>query len=525
MKRLIMILCLLSAPLFGATIEVATEGDLQAMHNNPSSNFVLTADITCTTNFADYIIDTPSGSFYGDSHTISDFFCSNDVDRACFVESANAFVMNNITFTNMLIQSGIGAGLFFSIPNATNITVHGIVDGLGTGNLGLLSLGGVSGSSITGSRFIGIVTNGSGYIGGVLGDSRSFSGVFRDCEVIVAVYGAGEVGGFAGSLSAGDGEYYDITIRDSIIQHVSSGTHIGGFSADPDGTYSNCVVKNSSVRGVNGTGSNVGGFGGSTGGAIHNSCIVSNCTIYGDSVGGFLYGHGGGGDISGCRVIDCRLYPSGARAAGFIAYQDYGVFTHECSVEGGFIESDVRQSNLAGFIQWSRRGTTISNCFSTMSVGVTGPEPYDYIGGFVANSDTAADNFYNCYSTGAVRGRSYVGGFGGRVEGTVDNCFYGGTNVAGTASYLGIFIGWKNNTITDCGCATNLIAYDAIGSPAGGVEYEEADVSAFYDSSHAVYSTWDFATPIWYEWDDRLPRFTEQPADATATWRRRYMIR
>jgi len=522
MKRLIMILCLLSATLFGATIEVATEGDLQAMHNNPSSNFVLTADITCTTNFADYMVDEYNATFEWDGYTISDFYCSNGVGiAAMIIDTANvgdAVIQNGIVTNATLI--GITAGMFGEVRNKTisNMVVHAYVDaGADYGGIMATQWGT---ADCYDSDVYGTVTNASaagGFAADFTAAATEAGTIFARCTSYANLYGSDDVGGIAGQ--AVSGTFTDCNYRNGTI----SGVCAAGFVANgSDATFLNCGVYDATINGS----LYQSGFGKLSSGIYSNCTVQSSAFLGAGEAGGFT----AAGNLTElyqyCSVVSNAII---GNSAGGFAYDiiSNGVRIYQCWVDAGTVDGySANMDYLAGFIAKAGDIFTMSNCWSTAVIGSLNGHD-DFCGGLIGRSNDSNSKIYNSYFAGELHADDRSGGLVGYFAGSLYNCVVATTNLDFSGATVGLLIGDKSTTSqTNCAVSTNGLAYPDVGDDAGDVaEYHEADPIAFYDSSHAVYSTWDFATPIWYEWDDRLPRFTEQPADATATWRRRYMIR
>jgi len=203
---------------------------------------------------------------------------------------------------------------------------------------------------------------------------------------------------------------------------------------------------------------------------------------------------------------------SGRYCGGIVGYIGTGGYVTKCFVSGGSITAN--QGTVGGIAGTNYSSLRIDNCYADCIVrgpasvggivGTAGELRNCYFAGTVqrtwgSNSTFGGivgtlnyNNMYNCFSVGDIDGGSYPDRCGG-IAGT----FVG-------ASF--IHCGWYSSSTTD--------AVYALGSSSGSVTYETTTESDFYDSGYGPYTggsyTWDFSTPIWYEWTNDLPKFTEQ---------------
>jgi len=169
--------------------------------------------------------------------------------------------------------------------------------------------------------------------------------------------------------------------------------------------------------------SRVGMFGNALGG-VQNLSLVQ-CRVSGNLYSGGIAGYGQG-TISKCNVAG-RI--KGHIFVGMYAGWISGTIT-DCNTS-----IDIRGGMGVGGIVGKSNSGTIVNCFCEGNV--SGYD--DYVGGVVGYSHDTT--ILDCYATGNVSGNSYVGGLGGKVEGSVKNCYAKGS--VGGYSYVGGLIGYK----------------------------------------------------------------------------------
>lgn len=225
--------------------------------------------------------------------------------------------------------------------------------------------------------------------------------------------------------------------------------------------------------------------------------IATNCHVVGGSVEGRYYA-GGLFSQLGCE-------------------DPYEMTISKCS-SGADILSGVYAGGLFCDSSGDMGVINIINCFATGCSRITGDVGNNYGGGFAANvTGPVYYNIDNCYASGTVTStvaESVIGGFiasGPSWTSTIDNCFFGGTLTPHASGYAGGFMGIKGGgtTVSNCGWVTDSV-HNGIYSPSGSVTYEEV-ASYFYNKNNAIFSTWDFTTPIWYEHAADYPDF-EAPA-------------
>lgn len=273
-------------------------------------------------------------------------------------------------------------------------------------------------------------------------------------------YAYGNIGGLIGY---GNGKIYNshskckiyLNIDNSISSTVNFG-YVGGFIGNYDAEVSNCysdsdIYLNSKNINVNGLGGFIGSYVGSS--MSNNYCDFSN--IYNnncDNVGGFI------GYACGCNINNCYSNSNitgNEEVGGFIGNND-GSNIDNCHSSGRVIGN----KNIGGFCGYAG-GYNLSNSYSN-NVYVIGNEN---VGGLCGYSTIPLTN---CYVSGNVYGKDYIGGIIGYDMGYgFKNVNFKG-NVVGN-NYVGGMIGTTfceniNNAYT---IIYNITGNDYVGGIVG----------------------------------------------------------
>ena len=215
----------------------------------------------------------------------------------------------------------------------------------------------------------------------------------------------------------------------------------------------------------------IGGLIGGNDGVVTDSYATGDITVTvmgaGDdaySIGGFTGDHADG-SISGCYSTG-NVTVSSEEFLGYV---------------GGFIGDN---------------SNTITKCFSTGNVDVTATNTVFYIGGFAGLTFIGCDNCYargDVSATSAALNSSEVGGFTGYVDGgeTVENCYSTGLiTTTGTFTDVGGFCGKNDGTVTNCFWDTETSGTAVSDGGTGKTTAEMKTKATFTDA------TWDFIA-IW----------------------------
>ena len=287
-------------------------------------------------------------------------------------------------------------------------TISGNIDNMGDNyqestDVGLFACLGSGGTvknlKFTGSvRGVGRATN----IGGIVGENI---GIVTNCTFSGSVKGNDNVGGIVGQNDIG-GSVTDCTFSSGDLS-VSLSGNIGGVVGQNNSSVTGCT--NNVGFSISGSGNNIGGVVG------NNSCTVENCS----NSGGFsvppptLPSPVSGGNIGG--VVGQN---SGADARITSCYNTGDLCNN--------LPSGSFDGNLGGVVGSNSGNSSITNCYSTGTIGNSNVSfVWGTVGG-VVGSNTDNSNVTNCYSAGGF-GKiniATVGGVIGNNGATVTNCYF-----------------------------------------------------------------------------------------------------
>lgn len=364
--------------------------------------------------------------------------------------------------------------VFSEMPDNTSHS-----DEKGTGGL----IGGYYGGSISGCFVENATIEGSGSVGGLVGNvsERSYWDYYSSCN-------------FVGCL-----------VKNSSVKSKSGGAcgglvgHFGLFYYDEcDAIINNCIVENSNI-----TGGTTGGLVGvaSQFKSIENS-NVNNVNVEGVSAAGLVGCLRGdyGGIVSNCSVISDKLLGY-YEVGGFVAYNisDYtnikDCFVKIKSIENNGETSDSYGCYTGGFVAYNEGN--ISNCRCSVDEIKSNLVLSDlYMGGFAGLMVFGrVDNCYTvcgsieCGSSNAVEYFADIGGFAGAISGDffgdygseIANCYVKSNSVISTipdsqdnpCTSVGGFIGSGSNYVTITNCYADIAKVEGNGSLAsfwGGID-------------------------------------------------------
>ncbi len=396
---------------------ISTAKHMNTIGLNPedwSSSFKLTEDISLSTyknkdfNIIGYYKNETdnksfSGNFNGNGKTIQDFtYIVSGIDRIGLFGYING---KNASITNLGIID----------PNINAIGgdyIGAFVGQLANGNVTSCY---VTGGSISGKNKVGGLIGRNGSIEPVTNineDHPCTAGTVQNCASAAVITGTTEIGGLVGS---NDGIISDC----NTTANVTGGNEIGGFAGFNGGVILDCH-SSASVSGSRGIGSFVGNnygiiCGGDAGGTVLGQ----------ESVGG-IAGYNNGGYIKYCSssgIVDGNSIVGGL--AGTNGGNIYGSFS------SGNVTGDLYVGGCVGKNFWQ-----ISNCFSIADVNVQN----GYSGG-LSGTNESNGLILNCYSSGSVSGRIYIGGLLGRNDGVIMKCYSTGM-VTDNYSLDGVSIGF-----------------------------------------------------------------------------------
>ena len=300
-------------------------------------------------------INSFSGTFDGNGHTISDMIISNDTRSAVglfgYLSGSDA-VIKNINLRNVNINtSGTRGG---SIVGSNGGTVMNCKITNASINSTFYFMGGIAGDNggtVKDCMFSGNISNKGNSTGGIVGGNGK-NGTITDCVF------SGHISGSSNDRASG----YSLT---------------GGIVGDNDGTVENCT-SNGSVRN-GGSNTHVGGIVGHNGGSVSN-CTSSSNVVNTDkgNVGGII-GRNQNGTVKNCNSSGNVNGENGSNngIGGIVGQNNYGVITN-CSKLNGKVSTNSRSGGIIGM----NIGSSISN--NTYSKTATGQQwgiGSDYVDG------------------------------------------------------------------------------------------------------------------------------------------------
>jgi len=335
------------------------------------------------------------------------------------------------------------AGGLAGIINGSNNTIEncqftGNVRGVrseatsGSGHVGGL-LGFVYGAAIENCHFIGgdvsgTVATGGGYtgVGGLLGYSSNAAVISRS-SAIANVNGSTYTGGIAGHIGSSTSELTECLFDGTVTGTGYVGGLLGFFSSS-DIIITDCVIaENVNIIGNGYVGGVAGYFSGS--GTITRTSFSANITADSNYVGGLVGYSGSSG--SGSTITDSHTtgnISAKSNVGGLVGW------AYRVSITDSYSEGNIIGDSLVGGLVGSTSYITLTNSHSSGDITGTGW----YIGGLAGrNTGGSSNQAADCYSTGNVRGASYVGGLFGSGYYTKIIDSYSIGDVSGTGDYIG----------------------------------------------------------------------------------------
>ncbi len=268
----------------------------------------------------------------------------------------------------------------------------------------------------------------------------------------------------------------NVEVKDPNINMPDYSSNVGSLVGWlGNGTISNCRVTGGSIIGYNGWGGLVG-F--SSNGIIDN--CHSTCNILGSEGVGGLVGENQG-TISNCSA---NGNVSGRWSVGGLAGKGSG---DTCRILNSYATGPVSgvgdiARNIGGLVGLTEYISDISNCYATGEV-----RGKQYIGGLVGESNYGS--IRECYSAGDVNGVSYVGGLCGIRHGNVVSSY--STGIVEGKDVVGGLMGaiGDDTTIERCFALGNVSGNWKVG---GLIGYQSGDADAKVLSSYSkgdVYGT------------------------------------
>ena len=246
--------------------------------------------------------------------------------------------------------------------------------------------------------------------------------------------------------------------------YVNDSTKFNGIFGNTNSIL-NLTVKNSYIKGANGTGGIVG---------VLRSGTMENCKNVNTQViliEGEYYTCGGvagqvTGNIKNCSntgtVIGLGVSTEDrTQCGGIVGYITKGGTIENCKNTGRVFGKGTRTGGIVGAAYTS---SIVTNCYNVGTV-----VGQDYAGGIVGMAGTSSTVTY-CYNEGTVTGQDIIGGIAGGAgtSSTVTDCHNAGT-VTGQDRIGGI-VGAAGNIVTKCsntGSVTGTISNSGTGGIVG----------------------------------------------------------
>ena len=325
------------------------------------------------------------GTFYGNNKAIRNFtYSASSVNRIGlfgYINGNNAAI-KDLGVIDPNIQTSDGEYIGALVGHLSNGSISNCYVKSGTIS-GMSSVGGLIGR------------NGSNVpVTDINEEQPCTAGTIMNCVSDAIVKGTAKIGGLAGS---NDGIITDC----NVTAKVTGYTEIGGFAGFNGGVILDC---NSSAQ-VSGN-RKIGAMVGNNYGIICGG--ISEGTVFGQENVGGIAGYNNGGYIKYCfsdGVVDGNSTVGGlAGTNGGNIYSSYS---------SGTVTGDLYVGGCIGKNFWQ-----ISSCFSIADVNVR----YGYAGG-LSGTNESTGMILDCYSSGSVSGRIYIGGLLGRNDGVVMKCY------------------------------------------------------------------------------------------------------
>lgn len=270
---------------FAAAIEIDTCQEFEDINNNLSGEYILTANIDCTsTSFSP--IGNFTGTFDGQNYTVSNMTISGINGQAPFDSTTGATIQNVMFVDSSISGNYIVAGVVGTATDGTTIqNVHfsGTLNSIAAQSVAGGIAGQISDSTIRESS-ADVTITGYSMIGGLVGGNNGTSEIHES-------YATGTISGsndggtshIGGLVGLGSGDIYNSYATTAVS---GNGTYTGGLVGNVNGDG---MVKNSYATGaVTNVSADVGGLvGGLTDTAtVSNSFWDTDTTLMSTSDGG-----------------------------------------------------------------------------------------------------------------------------------------------------------------------------------------------------------------------------------------------
>ncbi len=382
-----------------------------------------------------------------------------------FIQTADIDASSDSTWNS-------GAGFPGFPPNPTMGQIfEGQYDGQGHTISGLyMSQSGSSQIGLFGELYSGTVKNlglinvrvtGSSQVGGLVGVSEY--GTIDSCYTTGSVSGNVGVGGLVGVQLGGTINYCHSSAAVSGVNGNVGGLVGKNAEYDPTNNLGSSTISNSYATGnVSGTASVAGGLVGYN--EQHSS--ISGCYATGNvTAGAFTGGFAGSNDhIASIQGSYATGRVSGTNTVGGFVGSNTGASTiTTCHSTGNVVSSGGVSGGFAGENSPDQNSGVASYIATSYSTGIDSASGTDDNGGFAGINSNSEIN--QCFSSGGVFGRSYVGGLVGNfnqqlaLSGIEIINSYSSDSVIATGNYVGGFIGQVSGSIGNVAQVTVIYCY------------------------------------------------------------------
>jgi filamentous hemagglutinin family protein len=470
--------------------------DLQGMRGNLTRNYALGANIDASTTsgwnsgagfnpIGTGSASSYQGTFAGLGHSISGLA----INRPTTSYVGLFGYASGGTLRDFSLLGGSISGQYWvgAIAGYSGDTVHNVSSNLPVGGHGQY-VGGLIGTSsnaliyavsangnvtntgantgglvgyITGSTSVLFNASATGSVSGTYAVGGAFGnvdgGIFNGVSASGAVSGIDDVGGLTGTIATSTA--FDSSASGNV---TASGVRVGGLF----GSSLTSNIQQVSATGTVATTGSVAGnkryvgglIGWLSGGAIEYATAGGAVSATGDYVGGLI------GENIGATITYGQAYGTvsgGNRVGGLVGDNYNGQITYSMA-KGAVTGSGTMSGGLVGF---NSNGSLIA--FSVATGAVTGAS---YVGGFVGNNNGTINNSYAIGNVSA--NGDFVGGFAGYNDtGGIIKAVYADNTITATGTgqhYLGGVAGY-NNYGTVKRAYWNLTKTGAISGVAGGL--------------------------------------------------------
>jgi hypothetical protein len=214
-------------------------------------------------------------------------------------------------------------------------------------------------------------------------------------------------------------------------------------------------------------------------GTFNGNCfLISNLTIAGDSDLGLFGKIKEGAQVNHLNIVDASVVGSGERI-GVLSGSNGDRSRRGGRIFDCFVSGQVRgKKYVGGLVGWNK-----GSVLNSFSAGISNGN--EYVGGLIGNNegnnyDLSYGTILSCYSNSIVRGGRYVGGLTGcNAFGNVLNCYNSGP-VRGETQTGGL-IGSNRGTMLNCYSNGMVSGNAGVGGLVGSESGYSIIISSFWD--------------------------------------------